>query len=101
MINSLNLNLILLKSAKQSLISSDSTKDNILRKIPSQPHLDKRLYGRFSPDSAVNVLDYRVSELQRRLNKLRSKNKNQANYLNLLLSESNKIKEDLINEVIE
>ena len=36
------------KEAHQSLKSSKSTKDNILRKVPSKSHLDKRLYGRFT-----------------------------------------------------
>ena len=42
---------------------------------------------RLSPNSAVRILDYRVSDLQKRLNKLKSRNAEQRTYLDMLLVE--------------
>ena len=61
--------------------------------------MSQHLYCRFSPSSAVTVLDYKVCDLRRQLDKLRSKNNSQSKYLALLLSESEKIKETADNEV--
>lgn len=54
---------------------------------------------RFSPSSAVSVLDYKVSDLRKQLDKLKSKNSNHSKYLDVLLSESGKMKEKVDKEV--
>ena len=45
------------------------------------------------------MLDYKVSDLRRQLDKLRSKNNSHSKYLDLLHSESRKMKEERDNDV--
>lgn len=45
------------------------------------------------------MLDYKVSDLRKQLDKLKSKNNNHSKYLDMLLSESVKMKEKLDKEV--
>ena len=45
------------------------------------------------------MLDYKVSDLRRQLDKLRSKNNSHSKYLDLLHSESSKMKEERDNDV--
>ena len=75
---------------QQQLQKSQTTKETLLRRIPSHPHLDRRLLERLSPNSAVLTLDYKVSDLQKRLNKMLSKTESKENYFNLLVDELNK-----------
>ena len=75
---------------QQQLQKSQTTKETLLRRIPPHPHLDRRLLERLSPNSAVLTLDYKVSDLQKRLNKMLSKTESKENYFNLLVDELNK-----------
>ena len=54
---------------------------------------------RFSPAKAEERLDYKVSDLKRQLNKLKSKTKSKENYLNLLVAEIRKSDAGFSNKV--
>ena len=45
------------------------------------------------------MLDYKVSDLRKQLDKLKGKNNNHSKYLDVLLSESGKMKEKVDKEV--
>ena len=49
---------------------------------------------RLSPTTAVFTLDYKVSDLQKRLNKLKGKTQKKADYIDLLAKELNKMEKD-------
>ena len=52
-------------------------------------------YFSLSPNSAVRTLDYKVSDLQKRLNKLRGKTKKKGDYLDLLAKELIKMEKEV------
>ena len=90
------------------MTKATSTRTNLLQAVEAWPRLDRRVLGRLTPDTAISTMDYKVnisqvfsfflkflyfitfvvvfqvSDLQRRLNKLRSKSKEKDNYLSLL-----------------
>ena len=61
--------------SQKDYIQSLTTNDSVLKRIEKRPHLNTKVLERMSPNSAVENLDYKVANLQRKLNKLKYKKK--------------------------
>ena len=109
--------ILTLKDNEHSLIQSQTTKEILLKKVPGNPHLDRKLLQRFfqitcihttinssfciwnnvfrlSPNSALSSLDYKVADLQKKYNKIRYRAGKKAEYLSILKSEVNKMESE-------
>ena len=59
----------------QEYIKSLTTNDAVLKRVEKRPNLNTKVLERMSPNSAVENLDYKVANLQRKLNKMKYKSK--------------------------
>ena len=95
------------QDTEHDFIQSQTTKEILLRKVTGKPNLDRKLLQRFvfiylhfiwisriifrlSPTSALSSLDYKVSDLQNKYNKLKFRAEKKSEYLRVLTSESEK-----------
>ena len=62
-------------NSHQDYIKSLTTNDAVLKRVEKRPNLNTKVLERMSPNSAVENLDYKVANLQRKLNKLKYKSK--------------------------
>ena len=62
-------------NSHQDYIRSLTTNDSVLKRVEKRPNLNTKVLERMSPNSAVENLDYKVANLQRKLNKLKYKTK--------------------------
>ena len=62
-------------NSHQDYIRSLTTNDSVLKRVEKRPNLNTKVLERMSPNSAVENLDYKVANLQRKLNKLKYKSK--------------------------
>ena len=62
-------------NSHQDYIKSLTTNDSVLKRVEKRPNLNTKVLERMSPTSAVENLDYKVANLQRKLNKLKFKSK--------------------------
>ena len=80
--------------AQKDLIKSQTTKETLLTKVKKRPHMDTKVLARLSPNSAIASLDYKVADLQKRLNKLRFRSQRKVDYLGALVKELKKMEQE-------
>ena len=73
-------------NSHQDYIKSLTTNDAVLKRVEKRPNLNTKVLERMSPNSAVENLDYKVANLQRKLNKLKYKSKVSFTFINDLLN---------------
>ena len=73
-------------NSHQDYIKSLTTNDAVLKRVEKRPNLNTKVLARMSPNSAVENLDYKVANLQRKLNKLKYKSKVSFTFINDLLN---------------
>ena len=69
-------------NSHQDYIKSLTTNDAVLKRVEKRPNLNTKVLARMSPNSAVENLDYKVANLQRKLNKLKYKSKVSFTFIN-------------------
>ena len=67
-------------NSHRDYIKSLTTNDAVLKRVEKRPNLNTKVLERMSPNSAVENLDYKVANLQRKLNKLKYKSKASLTY---------------------
>ena len=80
--------------AQKDLIESQSTRETLLTKVKRRPHMDTTVLSRLSPTSAIASLDYKVADLQKRLNKLRFRSQRKVEYIDALVKELKKMEQE-------
>ena len=80
--------------AQKDLIESQTTRETLLTKVKKRPHMDTKVLSRLSPTSAIVSLDYKVADLQKRLNKLRFRTQRKVDYIEALVKELKKMEQE-------
>ena len=80
--------------AHKDLIESQTTRESLLTKVKKRPHMDTKVLSRLSPNSAIVSLDYKVADLQKRLNKLRFRTQRKVDYIEALVKELKKMEDE-------